>query len=164
MPANLGLHPFAGSLTVIGALPVNESEESLLMVERSRGKTIALTTGRRVVGEILHHARKVPSLPLARDCNVAPLVGARSRLAEPASWIAIFMKAYGLVARDTDALRRMYLTFPYPRLYEHDRSECALIVEREYQGETVVFAAKVVGIEHKSVAELDGHIDFFRSA
>jgi hypothetical protein len=134
------------------------------MAERSRGKTIALSTGRRLVGEILHHARKVPSLPLARDCNLALLAAARSRLLEPPSWTAIFMKAYALVARDTPALRRMYLTVPYPRLYEHDRSECALIVEREYQGETVVLTGKMIGIESKPLAELDLHIKFFRNA
>jgi pyruvate/2-oxoglutarate dehydrogenase complex dihydrolipoamide acyltransferase (E2) component len=134
------------------------------MAETLKSRVIPLSTGRRLVGEWLHHARKVPSLPLARDCQIAPLVEARSRLAAPPSWTAILMKAYGLVARDNPELRRMYLTFPYRRLYEHDRSECALIVEREYQRETVVLAAKFVDIERKSLAELDGHINFFRTA
>jgi hypothetical protein len=135
-----------------------------MTMERFGGRVIPLSTGRRLVGEILHHARKIPSLPLARDCQIAALAEARSRLATPPSWMAILMKAYGLVALDRPELRRMYLTFPYPRLYEHNRSECALIVEREYQGETVVLAAKLVGIEHKSLLELDGHIHFFRTA
>ena len=68
------------------------------MGEKYKGKTMALSTRRRLVGEILHHARKLPSLPLARDCNIASLIAVRSRLAEPPSWIAIFMKAYALVA------------------------------------------------------------------
>jgi len=134
------------------------------MGEKYKGKTMALSTRRRLVGEILHHARKLPSLPLARDCNIASLIAVRSRLAEPPSWIAIFMKAYALVARDRPALRRMYLSVPYPRLYEHCRSECALIVEREYQGEMVVLTGKMINIEDKSLSEIDLNIKFFCNA
>jgi len=58
----------------------------------------------------------------------------------------------------------MYLSVPYPRLYEHCRSECALIVEREYQGEMVVLTGKMINIEDKSLSEIDLTIKFFRNA
>ena len=54
-----------------------------------------------------------------------------------------------------------YLTFPYHRIYEHPCSECSLLVEREWQGEPIVLGAKIVGIEDKSLAQLDGHIERF---
>ena len=35
------------------------------------------------------------------------------------SWCAIFTKAYAVVAARYPELRRAYLKFPFPRLYEH---------------------------------------------
>src|SRR5262245_17950240 len=108
-----------------------------------KGKTIALSTGRRLVAEILHHARQVPSLPTARLCRVPDLLAARSDAAGPPSWVAIFLKAFAVVARRFPELRRAWLRYPYHRLYEHPYSECAVVVEREWQGEPTVLVGRL---------------------
>ena len=41
------------------------------MADQRRGKWLSLSPARRVVDEILRHARKVPSLPVAKRCRLA---------------------------------------------------------------------------------------------
>lgn len=132
------------------------------MSKEAKGRTVALSAGRRLVDELMHHAKKVPSLPLARVCQIPDVADARAAMDRPPSWMAIFMKAYALVARDIAELRRAYLPYPYARLYEHPHSSCALLVEREWQGEATVLGAKVLAPEHAALPEIDGHLRHFR--
>src|SRR5262245_24620747 len=117
------------------------------MVKKGRGKVIPLSVGRRLVAELLHHARKVPSLPLARTCQLAALAAARRQSSPGPSWMAIFLRAYALVAREVPELRQAWIRYPWPHLYEHPHSDCAVLVEREVAGETVVLATKLRGPE-----------------
>ncbi|MFM7150442.1 MAG: hypothetical protein ACKO23_11415, partial [Gemmataceae bacterium] len=76
--------------------------------------------------------------------------------------MAVFLKAYGLVSRETPEFRRCWLTFPWTRLYEHPHSECAVLVEREFQGERLVLAAKIRQPEEMSLQEIDRCLKDFR--
>jgi hypothetical protein len=120
--------------------------------------------GRKLVDELLHHARQVPTLPLARDCRLPRLAAARQQSASPPSWMAIFMRAYALTAREHPELRRAWLRYPRPRLYEHPGSGCAILVEREYQGEPIVLAARILQPEDTPLEVIDGHLRYFREA
>src|SRR5262249_61904094 len=114
-----------------------------------RGICVAVMQTRKVVMELCHHARKAPSLPLSRRLNRGELVELRRQAADdgtptsPPSWIAIFMKAYALVARRHPELRRALIGWPYQHFYEHPISEATVLVEREIGGETVVLGAKI---------------------
>ena len=132
------------------------------MAGKSKGKILPLTPGRRLVAEFMHHARKVPSIPLARPCNVSALVAARRQSTPGVSWMAIFLKAYALAARDIPELRRAWIPFPYARLYEHPSSEAAVLVEREHEGESIVVAAKIRSPEEAPLATIDGHLRRYR--
>ncbi len=126
-----------------------------------RGKVIPLSPARRIVAELLHHAKYVPSLPLARDCRIDALVEAR-RARTAVSWTSLFMKAYGLVSQHHPVLRRAYIPYPYARFYEHPHSTCTVLIEREWQGEPVVLGAKVVAPETTPLALLNEHLRRFR--
>jgi hypothetical protein len=114
--------------------------------------------------EFLHHGRKIPSVPVARTCNLADIAAARDRAAPKPSWTALFIRAYGLVNREHPELRRAYLSWPYVRLYEHPHSTCALVVEREWQDETVLLGAKIRAPEDTSLEAIQGHIHRFKDA
>jgi hypothetical protein len=131
---------------------------------RERGPTRRPSPARRLIAELMHHARKVPSLPDARLGRVGELALARRALASPPSWLAIFLRAYGLVARELPPLRQAWLPFPYARLYEHPQTECAVMVEREWRGERVVLAAKLRSPETMTLGEINGHLARFRDA
>ena len=128
-----------------------------------RGKVIPLSVGRRLVVEFLHHAKKVPSLPLSRECRIPDLIDARVQRSRPFSWLAIFMKAYGLAAQKHPELRRAFLPYPYPRLYEHPHSVASILIEREWQGEQVVIPAKIRAPETTSLEAIDGHLTNYRN-
>jgi hypothetical protein len=130
----------------------------------SEGRSISLTLPRRWVGDLLHFASKVPTVPVQRRMNVTRVREARSALADPICWCAIFAKAYGLTAAEFPELRRAYLPFPWARLYEHPFSVASLAVEREYQGEKAVFFAHVRGPEKHSLRDLADRISLLKEA
>jgi len=116
-----------------------------------------------MVIEILHHGSKVPSLPLSKEMRVDSLIDARQRGAF-VSWTAIFMKAYGLTAQLHPVLRRAYIPYPWPHLYEHPYSDCALLLEREHEGESIVLGAKIRAPEQQTLEALDAHLRRYREA
>ena len=129
-----------------------------------RGRTIPLSLPRRFVGDLLHAAAGVPTVPVQRPMGLARLADARARLADRPTWTALFTLAYARVAREVPALRRAYLGFPYPRLYEYPVSVAAVAVERDYGGEPGVFVGKVKDPAALSVEELDALLTHFRTA
>ncbi len=44
------------------------------------GRSLSLSLPRRFVGDLLHFAQKVPTVPVQRRMNISPLVAARTRL------------------------------------------------------------------------------------
>src|SRR5439155_20927972 len=117
--------------------------------------TLPLTTSRRLIGDLLHFARAVPTVPVQRRMNVADLVEARARATQRISWCAIFTKAFARAAAQTPELRRAYLSFPWARLYEHPFSIATVTVERLYQGENATFFAHLNAPETKTLLALD---------
>jgi len=122
---------------------------------KKRGRTLPLTAPRRLICDLLHFARGVPSVPVQRRMNVADLVEARGRAAHRISWCAIFTKAFARTAVQTPELRRAYLAFPWAHLYEHPCSIASVAVERLYRGENAVFFAHLQSPETKTLQALD---------
>ena len=128
-----------------------------------KGVRLSLPPSRRLVVEWLHHAKKIPSLPLKRTMNVASLAKARKFASPRPSWLALFLKAYALVARDRPELRRAYIPWPLPHLYQHPVSECAVLVERDWDDEKAVLAAKIRAPEKQPLSKVDDHMKRFAS-
>jgi hypothetical protein len=134
------------------------------MADPRKGIRRPLSPARKMVLEWMHHARRIPSLPLARELDLGPLPVVRRGAAAPPSWTALFAKAYGLVSRDHPGLRRALIGWPWPHLYEHPVSEAAFLIERQWQGENVVLGAKVRRPEELSLFDLDARLRHFREA
>jgi hypothetical protein len=135
-----------------------------MTTEARRGSSIALSAARKAILEILRQARHTPSLPLSRAMKLPELVAARKVDPSPPSWVAIFMKAYGLVAQSYAELRRAFIPWPRPHLYEHPHSECALLVERVWQGEQVVLAGKVRAPEKQPLELIGSYLRYLNEA
>jgi hypothetical protein len=125
---------------------------------------LKLSPGRKIVIELLHHARKVPSIPVARELKIARLLEQRGRLIQRPSWTAIFLRAYGLVCRDFAELRRAFVPYPYARLYEHPFSLGAVVVERELDGEPILLASKIREPEIKTLQVVDQCLERLKTA
>jgi hypothetical protein len=134
------------------------------MARTEKGRYLPLSPARKMVMEILHHSRKVPSLPLARTMNVGRLLAEREDMEKPCSWMAIFLRAYGLLSQKQPPLRRALLPYPWPRLYEHPCSVAALMVERPLGDEFAVLGARINAPESLSLVDLDHFLRTLREA
>src|SRR5438270_330307 len=111
------------------------------------GRRVPLSLSRRLVADLLHFSREVPLVTADRRMSLAPLVAARQGLTARPGWCAIFTKAFAVVAARRPELRRAYLPFPWPHLYEHGTNVAAVTVERLFENEEVPFVAHVHGPE-----------------
>jgi hypothetical protein len=127
------------------------------------GRTIPLSIPRRLIGDLLHFAGKVPTVPVQRRMNLAAVAEARARAPRRISWCAIFTKAFARTAAQTPELRRAYLSFPWARLYEHPISIASVAVERLYQGENAVFFAHLTSPETKTLLALDERLRQYKT-
>lgn len=134
------------------------------MADKRLGRRLRLSPGRKLVTEMLHHACKLPSIPVARVMNVGRLASLRQEIPRPPSWTAIFLRAYGLAAGHHAELRRAYIRWPVPHLYEHPFSIGSVVVEREVDAEPVLLAAKLRAPEEKSLACLHSYLRHFKQS
>ncbi len=127
-----------------------------------KGHSVPISGPRRFINDLIYFAHQVPSVPVSRVVDVRPLTA--PRIAHPIrpSWAVLFMKAYALVAVDHPPLRRALLNFPWHRLYEHPQSNCALAMERSYQGEDGIFVGLFRAPEAQSLAQLQASLDFYK--
>jgi hypothetical protein len=111
----------------------------------------------------MHFAQKVPTIPVQRRMNLARVVAARDATGRRPSWCAIFTKAYARVAATRPELRRAYLSFPWPHLYEHSLTVASVAIEREFEREPAVFSALVRRAEKLPLAQLDANLRRFKN-
>jgi hypothetical protein len=126
------------------------------------GRSLPLSPFRRLVADMMCFSRQVPAAVIERRMNLSPLVEARRRCMPRPSWTVLFAKAIGLVARDRPELRRAYMAFPWPRLYEHPSSTVAFNVAREVNGEAVIVQCLIRRPENRSLAELEEIVRYYQ--
>lgn len=126
---------------------------------RTTGRRIPLSLPRRWIADLMHASRHVPLIVCTRRLALAELAAARQQT----PWAALFVKAYAIVAARNPVLRRAYLSFPWPHLYEADASIASVAVARDYAGESAVFFAPIHSPETQSLAQLATHLHDFRT-
>lgn len=126
------------------------------------GRRFGLSLPRRFVGDLLHFARKVPSIPMQRRMQLADLVAARAdhRLA---GWCAVFTKAYAIVSATRPELRRCHLSFPWCQLYEHPFVVASVAFERDYRGEPGVFLGLIPSPQQLRLAEVEALVRYYKT-
>jgi hypothetical protein len=128
------------------------------------GRSLPLTPTRRFLIDLMHFARKVPSVPVARTIDLSALFAPRQAHPCRPSWSILFMKAYALVAAEYAPLRRSLLTFPWSRLYEHPQSTCSLALERTLDGEEGIFVGLFRSPETQSIRELQHSLEWYKNS
>lgn len=133
------------------------------MATGRRGQSVPVTPGRRLVAELMRQSRHVPLVTVRREFSVPALADVRAEGRPRISWVALFGRAYALVAQKHVHLRRSWISFPYGRIYEHPVSEGVVLVEREWQGEELVLGAKLRAIEEMPLPLFNRHLRRFRT-
>jgi hypothetical protein len=90
--------------------------------------------------------------------NIAPLLAAREQAVSRPSWCALFTKAYAMVAAARPELRRAYLSFPWPHLYEHSISVASVAIERRIGDEDAVLFIQIRGPEDHRADQIDDYL------
>src|SRR5262245_5806441 len=126
------------------------------------GHTVKLSRFRRLVTDLMHFSAKVPSIIIERRMDLAAAVAARRRWNPRPSWCAMFTKAFAVVAAHYPELRRSYMTFPWPRLYEHPVNVATINLERETPEEKIVIYAHLTSPETHSLADVDAFVRDFQ--
>jgi hypothetical protein len=119
-----------------------------------RGRPMRLSPMRQFVCDLLHAASSVPTVPVQRRMRLAEVAAARAAHPLRPTWSAIFAKAYAKVAAGVPQLRRAYVKFPWPHLYEYPISVANIAIEREYRGENIVFIGRVRKPDRRSLVDL----------
>ena len=126
------------------------------------GVSLPLSLPRQLICDYLHFARQIPSVPVQRRMRLGEVVAARAATGLRPSWCAIFLKAYSFVTAATPALRRAYLSFPRPHLYEHPINVASIAIERKFGDEEAVFFAHIRQPETLSLADIDLRLRRFK--
>lgn len=129
-----------------------------------KGDLIRISPVRRFVIDLLHFAKKVPLLPMQRTMDLTRVIEARNTVDPHVSWVAIFIKAYGILASQFPELRRAYIPFPWPYFYQHPTSVASFSLERKVGEEYGIFFGKITGPESRSLEAIDSYVRLLRTA
>ena len=119
---------------------------------------IKLSSARRGMAAFLSYAQRIPTIPVARHMKLASLVQARALLASRPSWSAIFIWTYARVCTEFANLRRVWVSWPRPYLYEHPHPVCTVAIEREHEGERIVLGGHINHPEEACLDEIEEHL------
>lgn len=126
------------------------------------GRTLPLSLPRRVICDLIHFGKQIPTVPVQRQMNLGLVREVRANTTPRISWTILFTKAHAMLARDFPVLRQVYMSFPWAYVYEHPESVAAIAVEHDYQGEKVVCGLLMRNAEGRSLAELHHLHEEFR--
>ncbi len=118
------------------------------------GRRFRLTSSRSLVLDIAHFAKKVPTFPVERWFDLSDVATARSEAMPRISWVALFIKAYGLVSRHIPQLRTQYVPYPIPHFYESRQSVISVSINRLHEGQDRLFWGKFAGPEHMRLLDV----------
>jgi hypothetical protein len=108
-----------------------------------RGRTLRLSAGRRFITDAMWLSARVPTVSAQRRMQLGTVATARAACAHRASWVALFTKAFAMVADECPELRRAYIRCPWPHLYEYPENAGIVMIERIHQGESVALPFRI---------------------
>jgi hypothetical protein len=126
------------------------------------GRRRLISAHRALVLDTIHFARSVPTFPVEQTFLLASL--AALRIASPVriSWTVLFLKAMARVAQGSPVLRRTFVPYPWPHVYEHLESVGAVAINRQCDGEDRLCWGRFAGPENVSLVELQESLDRFQ--
>ena len=126
------------------------------------GKSRLVTPDRATVCDLLHAARGIPFIPVAKTLCVPGLDALRQQFQPKIAWAVLLMKAYSIVATRWPQLRQVYVRRPWPHIYEHKDNVCQLAVSRQHEGKDRLFFARFSSPEAFSLIELQRQLTALR--
>ncbi|MGE3313755.1 MAG: hypothetical protein AB7O26_01480 [Planctomycetaceae bacterium] len=129
------------------------------LADESRPFRMRLPRSRRLTIDVLHYHRQVPTCAHDRCMNLGPLAAVREQLSKRVSWSMLFVKAFGIVAREYPVLRQTCMRWPFPHIYQHPHSVAMVATHREIDGEAWLFWSRFSRPETQTLAELQSSLE-----
>jgi pyruvate/2-oxoglutarate dehydrogenase complex dihydrolipoamide acyltransferase (E2) component len=126
------------------------------------GRSLSISRFRRLVIDQMNFGHNIPSVTAERRMDLSAVAAARQLCTPRPTWVVLFAKAFALAARSFPELRRSYMTFPWPRFYEHPSSTVTLNVERQFAGEDILVQCLIRRPDNRSLAELDAIVRHYQ--
>lgn len=124
---------------------------------------MGLPACRAIVTDLMWLHRSMATVSQVKSFDLKELDQVRAACPRRISWAVAFMKAYSLVSVEFPALRRIFLDWPWPHLYEHHQPVANLVVSREVEGENWIFFAPIVAADLDSLSGLQGLVDHYQA-
>jgi hypothetical protein len=117
--------------------------------------TTASVSGHRgCVADVALVAREIPLFPVDRVLRLGTVAEARASAAPRIGWAAVFLKAYGMVAREMPVLRTWFVRGLWPRLATASESVATLAVNRTDGGDDRLCFARLASPDALPLAEI----------
>lgn len=124
-----------------------------------RGRSISLSASRQLINDLMYFGTRTPIVSVERVMDLSEVIAARNACAKRPPWAVIFAKAYALTAQDLPDLRRVFLKWPWSRIYEYPTSVAAITLSRTVNDESGVFVRLIKAPETYRLADLADIID-----
>ncbi|MBA2113771.1 hypothetical protein [Bremerella alba] len=109
----------------------------------------------------LHHT--MPTVSQVKTFDLRELRTVRDACPRRISWAVAFLRAYALAAVEFPSLRRTYLSWPWPHLYEHPETVGNLVVSRNSGDERWLFFAPITSAENGLLDQQQGLLERYQS-
>jgi hypothetical protein len=129
-----------------------------------RGTKRKISPLRHFIIDLMRASMRVPFVSLSRPLDVGPLMAARAKAPAPPGWAAVFVKAFGIVAKDEPVLRTLYMKLPWPHFFELPRSIAMVAVARLEAGEECILPEKILSPDERPLADIDAQIRHAKNA
>ncbi|MCA9058994.1 MAG: hypothetical protein KDA85_10860, partial [Planctomycetaceae bacterium] len=133
------------------------------MTDSRDGRRFGIPVSRRLTWDLLVFHQKIPLCAHDRHMSLATVRDARQSCRQRISWPALFLRAYGLVAKQFPELRQSWHSYPWPHLFQNADSVGTLTVHREVDGEPWLFWGNIVCPEQTALSEIQAQIEAYQT-
>ncbi|WP_144973939.1 2-oxo acid dehydrogenase subunit E2 [Bremerella volcania] len=118
---------------------------------------------RALVTDLMWLHRTMPTVSQVKTFDLSELRTVRKACPRRISWAIAFLRAYALTALEFPSLRRTYLTWPWPHLYEHPQTVGNLVVSRQVSSESWLFFAPIADAENFTLDRQQGLLERYQT-
>jgi hypothetical protein len=123
---------------------------------KKRGCRIEIPFSRRCMIDFMYFSQKMSKHLVSAELNLdlSELARAREKSQQKISWFAIYIKAFAMVSAKYPELRQVLFSYPFPYLYQYQRTVAMLAIEREIEQENMVMYLKIDSPEKLSLESI----------
>ncbi|PQO25103.1 hypothetical protein C5Y96_26745 [Blastopirellula marina] len=118
---------------------------------------------RALVTDLMWLHKSMPTVSQVKTFDLRELQAVREACPRRISWAIAFLRAYALVAAEYPSLRRTYISWPWPHLYEHPEVIGNLVVSRQVNDDNWLFFAPIADAENFSLDRQQGLLERYQS-